>query len=125
MAFLLKFLILFLSFQQVFGKSMYQKQQDKKRQELELVRARNEALELQEELNLRNFCKSEHHYYEEKCISLRAKDSFRAYCETHYTESKCIEQFGTLHHGWLEISLPILIMAAIFITPIVMHCMIA
>ena len=94
MTFLLKFLILILTFQQVFGKSIYQKQQDKKRHEEKLARAKASALALQEELFLRDFCKTENHYHEEKCITLRSRDSFRVYCETHYSESKCIEQFG-------------------------------
>jgi hypothetical protein len=94
MAFLLKFLILILTFHQVFGKSMYQKQQDKKRQEEKLVRAKAEASTFQTELNLYNFCKNEDKYYDEKCISLRDKESFRVYCETHNFESKCVKEFG-------------------------------
>lgn len=120
----MKFLILILTFQHVFAKSMYQKKLDKKRQEQELVRAKAEALALQEELILRDFCKIDQHYHEDKCVLLRANDDFRAYCEINYTESKCVKQFGTLHFSGSVIFIGVLILMTIFIAPIVMHCII-
>ncbi len=98
MRFLLKLSILLLAFQAVFGKSYYQRQQEKKRKAVYKVAVDSEVLK-------RNYCNDAQNYYAETCVVLRANDAARAaaaetlahrkaYCATDKYDFACMTEFG-------------------------------
>jgi hypothetical protein len=101
MNFLLKICILALSFHVAFGKTFYQKQQDKIREQQQDV--------LKVERATRKFCAVSDNYHVEKCTKLRLVDSEneearkiekekknrrKIYCESRTLDFLCIHEFG-------------------------------